>query len=277
MTLGNSQMPALLTAGQFATLARTTKRTVQLYDRLALLKPIFIDPANHYRYYDRAQIIDFQVILLLRNLNVSIKEIQGYLAKDVSLKHLFESQQSLLKQKLVDLESSLRETETCYRNLSNNGTLVDPVVKKIASMEIVYLEKIGPYSQIGEYFSELNVCFSSIPQDTVFLTTFDDAGYNPQKAKLKIAAVLNPGLKIKANKLLKTMTIPKFKALTHTHLGSSKLLSLLWQEVMSTSARVGYKPNNKLPFVALERYFYAHTPVPAENLGHYAEIVLPIQ
>lgn len=271
-------MPPLLTAGQFATLARTTKRTVQLYDRLALLKPIFIDPTNHYRYYDRAQIIDFQVILLLRNLNVSIKEIQGYLAKDISLQHLFESQQSLLKQKMSELESSLRETETCYRNLTKNGTLVDPIVKTIAPMEIVYLERLGPYSKIGEYFAELNSCFSSVPQETIFLTTFDDAGYRPQKAKMKIGVVVSPGLKVKAGakKVLKTMVVSKFKALTYTHHGSSKLLSLLWQEVMSVSAKAGYRPNNKLPFVALERYFYSHTPVPAENLGHYAEIVLPI-
>ncbi|RJQ24430.1 MerR family transcriptional regulator, partial [Candidatus Parcubacteria bacterium] len=49
----------LLTAGEFAKLARTTKRTVVWYGREGILPPFKIGE-NGYKYYKAHQILDFQ-------------------------------------------------------------------------------------------------------------------------------------------------------------------------------------------------------------------------
>ena len=59
-----SNMNILITAGEFAKLAGTTKRTIHFYDEKGVLKPIKINKSN-YRLYDERQILDYQMILLL--------------------------------------------------------------------------------------------------------------------------------------------------------------------------------------------------------------------
>ena len=75
----------LLTAGEFARLARTTKRTIHWYCQKGILKPKMLD-GSKYRYFAPEQIIDFQVILLLRRLNFSVEEVKKYLQKIVPYK-----------------------------------------------------------------------------------------------------------------------------------------------------------------------------------------------
>ena len=90
----------LLTVGEFASLAETTKRTVLWYEEKGILKPKQIDPENKYRLYEADQIIDFKAILLLRKLSFSLREIKNFLAKHNSPMTLFNLKKKSLKQQL---------------------------------------------------------------------------------------------------------------------------------------------------------------------------------
>jgi DNA-binding transcriptional MerR regulator len=67
-----------LTTGQLADLVGVSKDTVLFYDKQGLLKPEF-RAANGYRYYTLKQVDHLSVILTLKELGMSLDEIQAYL------------------------------------------------------------------------------------------------------------------------------------------------------------------------------------------------------
>ena len=82
----------LLTIGQFASLHGINKKTLMWYDQVGLFRPAWIHPENGYRYYSYHQSAVLETILLLRELDVSIKEIQEFMENRsaASLKCLLE-------------------------------------------------------------------------------------------------------------------------------------------------------------------------------------------
>ena len=69
----------LLTIGQFAALHGINKKTLMWYDEIGLFKPAVVNPKNGYRCYSYRQSSILETILLLRELNVSIDEIQEFM------------------------------------------------------------------------------------------------------------------------------------------------------------------------------------------------------
>ncbi len=92
----------LLTIGQFAALHGINKKTLMWYDEIGLFKPATINPVNGYRCYNYHQSPVLETILLLRELDVSILEIQNFI-KDRSAQNL----KSLLDDKIAALDLQL--------------------------------------------------------------------------------------------------------------------------------------------------------------------------
>lgn len=66
-----------MTTAQFAKLHEVNKRTLHYYDEIGLFSPSE-KGENRYRYYDSAQSIEFEYILMLKELHMSIEEIKAY-------------------------------------------------------------------------------------------------------------------------------------------------------------------------------------------------------
>lgn len=79
----------LFSIGQFAKLHEINKKTLMWYDEIGLLKPAVIKE-NGYRYYTYQQSSILEIILMLRELNVPIRDIRKFLAarSAASLEHL---------------------------------------------------------------------------------------------------------------------------------------------------------------------------------------------
>ena len=74
-----SEHNKLFTIGQFSAIHGVTKKTLMWYDEIGLLKPAVIGE-NGYRYYTYLQSPTLEIILMLRELNVSIPEILTFLS-----------------------------------------------------------------------------------------------------------------------------------------------------------------------------------------------------
>ncbi len=124
----------LLTIGQFAAMHGINKKTLMWYDEIGLFKPAAINPENGYRCYTYYQSPILETILLLRELDVSIREIQDFM-KDRSAASL----KSLLDIKIAELDRSithlkaLRETLCTHRQ--NMTTLLTMDLSKIDIVE----------------------------------------------------------------------------------------------------------------------------------------------
>lgn len=267
----------LLTAGQFAKLGRTTKRTVLWYDKEGILKPKSVN-SEGYRFYNPEQIIDLQVIMLLKKMRFSLDEIRSYLKRNNNLKELFKMQEDQVKKEVKSLQRALSDINKYYKNLDETKTLVKGEVKKAPPIKIYYIYKEGPYAAIKDYRWELKSYFKGIKRSTRYVTIFLERAYKPKRAKMKIGIVQAPDLKLKegAIDLVQEETIPGYKALSYTHVGETAILSLLWDELIKYRDSHGFKPENSTPFWCLE--YYTNTDLdPVSEDEFTTEINLPIR
>ncbi len=266
----------LLTAGEFAALARTTKRTVLWYAKMAILLPYTTDESG-YRWYRPQQIIDFQSVLLMRKLGFSVAEIATLLTAGQSMRQLFEQKRSVIEQQIGHLQRMLSDTNRYYHNLDVSGTLVQPVSKRIESFDMYYVAKEGPYARIGEYTAELRDAFAVFPDDAVRLTAFMVNEYQPVKAQMKIGVICQPSMQLKAGANVNRETVPAYTALTYVHQGSTTLLSLLWQELGKYARKQHLKNDTSLPFADVEFYALDTSAYPDPQDSLITELHLPVR
>ena len=93
------------TVQEIAKLAHVSVRTLHHYDAIGLLKPTEITEAG-YRLYDDAALERLYLILLFRELEFPLKEIQGILdAPDFDRNRILEQQVQMLKAKAHHLQT----------------------------------------------------------------------------------------------------------------------------------------------------------------------------
>ena len=124
----------LLTIGQFAAMHGINKKTLMWYDEIGLFRPASVNPENGYRYYDYHQSPVLETILLLRDLDVSIHEIQDFM-KDRSAGNL----KQLLEEKMADLDKQIAHLQAVRTTLSahrqNMDTLLSMDLSEISVVE----------------------------------------------------------------------------------------------------------------------------------------------
>jgi DNA-binding transcriptional MerR regulator len=270
----------LFSTGEFAKLARTTKRTILFYNEKGILKPAKIGVKN-YRYYEPNQILDFQIISLLRNLGVSLNEIKKYLDKKYSLQKIFELKRNELSSELEKLQNSLNKINYYNDNLEKTGFMIEENIKEVESFEIYYIVRRGPYAKIKDYCLELKAMFEQIPDDSVFVNIFVEGGYKPKDDLMKIGIIKNLTLhtRPKSEEIQDhepyLERIQKYKALYYIYKGPGSLLSIHWDYINDIAEKKGYKRDSKIPH-GLELYLRTSLNGVEEEENMVFEIQLPI-
>ncbi len=124
----------LLTIGQFANLHGINKKTLMWYDEIGLFKPAIINTENGYRYYNYYQSSVLETILLLRELNVSVKEIQEFMENRsaASLERLLDKKIQKLDQDILHLKAVRK---TLFNHQQNMLTLMKMDLSEISVVE----------------------------------------------------------------------------------------------------------------------------------------------
>lgn len=125
----------LLTIGQFAAMHGITKKTLMWYHEIGLFTPAVINPQNGYRYYNYHQSPILETILLLRELDVSISEIQKFM-KNRSAANL----KSLLEEKIEELDYNILHLQAVRKTLCNHQQNMETLLMMDLS-EICIVEK----------------------------------------------------------------------------------------------------------------------------------------
>lgn len=122
-------MDALLKAGEFARLCRTTKETLRHYDRIGLLSPT-MRGENGYKLYSFMQLVDFSLISALQSAGLSLAEVRDFLEKPESPRlqlvleervAVIEEQRRALAAKQRTLESALDQSRYLAAWLEGDG------------------------------------------------------------------------------------------------------------------------------------------------------------
>ncbi len=126
----------LLTIGQFAALHGINKKTLMWYDEIGLFKPAAVNPENGYRCYNYYQSPILETILLLRELDVSITEIQDFM-KNRSAMNL----KCLLDEKIAELDLQLLHMQAVRNTLcSHHQNMVTLLTMDLSEIRIVEKE-----------------------------------------------------------------------------------------------------------------------------------------
>ena len=96
-----------LTTGEFAKIVGVKKHTLFHYDEIGLFCPE-VTLENGYRYYTFAQLDEFDVIVMLRELDMPLREIRAYLGRRIpdALAELLREEDRLIDRKSTRLNSS---------------------------------------------------------------------------------------------------------------------------------------------------------------------------
>ena len=127
------QKSKLFTIGQFADLHHINKKTLMWYDETGILKPAVVGE-NGYRYYTYYQSSVLETILLLRELGVSIKEIQDFMSRRSAA-----ALEQLLTEKIAQVDKTvdllLEIKRTMIKRRDDMRRLLDTDISAISLVE----------------------------------------------------------------------------------------------------------------------------------------------
>lgn len=127
----------LLTIGQFAALHGINKKTLMWYDEIGLFKPAVINPENGYRCYNYHQSALLETILMLRELDVSINEIQDFM-KNRSAENL----KALLDEKIAGLDTQITHLKAVRQTLCNyQQNMENLLTLDLSAINIIHKEE----------------------------------------------------------------------------------------------------------------------------------------
>lgn len=138
-----------ITIGGMAKLHDVSQQTLRLYDKINLLKPIYVDETTGYRYYDIKQSARMDIIQYMKSLGMSLKEIKKSLdKKDISI-----IEETLIKQN-EKIEKEIEELK--FRKNAIERTLDNYNRYKLAPKDGVIITEYIPKRYIYPYNTDVN-------------------------------------------------------------------------------------------------------------------------
>ncbi len=137
----------MFTVGEFAHLAQVSKRLLRYYDEIGLFKPDQIDASSSYRYYSAGQMSHLNRILALKELGLTLNQIQRTLTDDLSTDEL----QGMLTLRKAEIEQQLgaelrrmREIEARLQSIRDDesNTRSNVILKQVPNQQVLSVRRI---------------------------------------------------------------------------------------------------------------------------------------
>lgn len=110
--------------GEFAKLCHTTKETLFHYDAIGLLKPKIVKD-NGYRYYLSVQYFDYDLIKVLQQTHMSLKEIKEFMESKNNQQFI-----TLLQEKYQQLEVEKKHIEDMQYRITRTMAMMEYNMKR---------------------------------------------------------------------------------------------------------------------------------------------------
>ena len=107
--------------GEFSHIGRVSARLLRYYDKLGLLAPGFVDPQTGYRYYTADQLPRLNRILALKEMGMSLDEIESLIDAEVPADQL----RGMLTMKASDLAREIEMQQTRMRLIESRIDQID--------------------------------------------------------------------------------------------------------------------------------------------------------
>ncbi|MGF1576305.1 MAG: MerR family transcriptional regulator [Cyanophyceae cyanobacterium] len=139
----------MLKIGDFSRLGQISVRMLRHYDQLGLIKPAYVDPESDYRYYSLDQLPRLHRILALKDLGLSLDQIEQVLRENLSPEQL----QGMLALKQAELSQQVQETQLRLQRVASRLAQIqqedadspyEVVLRPISASVIASIRRIVP-------------------------------------------------------------------------------------------------------------------------------------
>lgn len=147
--------------GVFSKITQLSIKTLRYYHELAILNPVRIDHESGYRYYDQAGYEKARIILSLKELDFSLKEIKEILLNyndDADLVQFMQQKKEDLLQKIDKYRTIEQKINTIIHTEEEakmNQRNSDIIIKNIDPMLVASIRFKGMYHEVGMYIGKL--------------------------------------------------------------------------------------------------------------------------
>ena len=164
----------MFTVGEFAHLAQVSKRLLRYYDEIGLFKPDQTDPSSGYRFYSAGQMAPLNRILALKELGLSLSQIQRTLDHDVSTDEL----QGMLMLRKAEIEQQLgielrrmREIEARLQSIRDDESNTPPnvILKQVPHQPMLSVRRVVEDFETGmAIYAHIQAALPSSLADCMF-------------------------------------------------------------------------------------------------------------
>ena len=179
-------MQNYFTTGQFAKMHGLNKRTLQYYADIGLFCPEIVKE-NNYRYYTHQQSTALEVILILRELGVSLEEIKKYIVSRSP-----ENLMAVLRHKRVEIAEQMK-------NLDRMDYIITNKMQELEQYKDIDVDFIGVVDMPAEYYIH-DKLVGNIEEEAAINTIYHMANYRHTS---KLFSGYSWGTMVSAKELLK--------------------------------------------------------------------------
>lgn len=161
----------MFTVGEFSRLAQVSKRLLRYYDEIGLLKPIHTDRCTGYRYYSAEQMAHLNRILALKDLGLSLDQIQRILRDNITTDEI----QGMLLLKKAEIEQQLQGELQRIRNIESRLQAIrnaeanrplNVVIKQTPAQPVLSVRRIVESFEVGlKIFSQIT---KALPEKNIY-------------------------------------------------------------------------------------------------------------
>ena len=146
----NVKNKRIFTTGEFAKMHHINNRTLHYYDTIGLFSPAFRGE-NGYRYYTYPQSPNLEMLLAMRELNMSIAEISTYIDQPSP-----SSLQTILQKKTVEIDDTilrLKQLKQLLEKKEQQILLSEKVV--LDKIELVTIQEVKDYRLFNQRYGTM--------------------------------------------------------------------------------------------------------------------------
>ncbi|MGC7098521.1 MerR family transcriptional regulator [Amycolatopsis lurida] len=138
----------MFTIGEFARLGRVSVRMLRHYDNIGLLRPVRVDEASGYRYYDAAQLRDLNRVVALKELGFTLEQVREIIEEKLNseeLRGMLRLRRAQLAAQISADTDRLDRVEARLRTIEREGHMntEDVILKPVPRMRVAELSGVA--------------------------------------------------------------------------------------------------------------------------------------
>ena len=219
----------MFSIGVFSRLTQLSVRVLRHYDQIGLLRPAHTSRANGYRYYSAEQLADANRIIALKELGLSLEQVQKITRERCSseaIAAMLRLEQARAEQDRADAERRVRDIERRLQEIAEHGALssIDVIEKSIAASPFLSFRTTVPtvddaYELMGEVVAQ---CKPLGPW-TPLVAVAHDAFFDTENLDLELGYAVHHvhDVELGAGRRMRAGTLPAVeRMLTVTYTGT---------------------------------------------------------